>query len=57
MSTEAFDLFVAGRRAEGDETPVEDLMAQWLANQSGGAVFGGPAGEAPSVVALPDGES
>lgn len=57
MTVDAFDLFVAGRRAEGDETPVEDLMAQWLANEAGGAVIGGPVGEVPSVVALPDGES
>lgn len=57
MSFKDFDDFVDGRRAAGDRSPDHDLFAQWLANASGHAVIGGPAGEAPTVVAIPEGSS
>ena len=34
--------------------PVGDLFAQWLSDKTGEMVIGGPLGEAPSVVAVPE---
>lgn len=38
----------------GEEVPCGDLFGQWLANETGRAIIGGPLGEAPSNVAIPD---
>jgi hypothetical protein len=47
------------RYVEENDIAVEDLgeaFAQWLSNQTGEAVIGGPVGEPPAVVAIPDEE-
>lgn len=37
----------------GEPVPVGELFAQWLADESGTAIVGGPVGEPPAIVALP----
>lgn len=54
MNYADFDRYVA----ENDIAP-EDLgpaFAQWLADQSGHAIIGGPVNEPPLVVAVPERE-
>lgn len=40
----------------GEEAPLGDLFAQWLADESGTPIIGGPVGEPPTVVAIPEDE-
>ena len=40
----------------GAKPPVGELFAQYLANETGRAIIGGPVGETPSVVAIPEEE-
>lgn len=49
-----FDRYVAENEIPDDE--LGEAFADWLAQQTGAPVIGGPAGEPPSVVALPDDE-
>ena len=43
-----------GAAHPGAPVPCGELFADWLANWTGAVVIGGPAGEAPTVVAVPD---
>lgn len=38
----------------GEQIQYGELFGQWLANESGQAIIGGPVGEPPTVVAIPD---
>jgi hypothetical protein len=53
---ESFDRLCDVWEAEhpNETAPYGELFAQWLADETGQAVIGGPAGEAPSVVAIPE---
>jgi len=49
-----FDDYVDRRQAEGDTTEVSIMFGEWLASLSGNAIIGGPVGEAPEFIALPE---
>jgi hypothetical protein len=40
----------------GEKIPTGELFADWLAGKTGQAIIGGPAGEPPTVVAVPEGD-
>lgn len=52
---EDFDAICATWAEEhpGEPVPMGELFADWLACKTGEVVIGGPAGEAPTVVAIP----
>jgi hypothetical protein len=47
-----FDRYVAEHNVPPED--YGEAFADWLAQETGEPIIGGPAGEAPSVVALPD---
>jgi len=50
-----FDHFLEERSGPADdEESVAALFAEWLAQETGQPIIGGPVGEPPSVVAIPD---
>jgi hypothetical protein len=49
-----FDRYVEEHDVAPDE--IGEAFADWLAQQTGQPVIGGPVGEAPTVIALPDEE-
>jgi hypothetical protein len=54
MSAADFDRYCEEHNvAPGDEPAA---FADWLAHQTGGVVIGGPIGEPPDVIAIPDEE-
>lgn len=55
INWEDFDRYVEENKVPPEQIP--DALAQWLADSTGQAIIGGPKGESPSVVALPDGPS
>jgi hypothetical protein len=54
MSWADFDRYCDEQEAAGSTAEVHDLFAQWLADCTGRAIMGGPVGEPPTVIAIPD---
>jgi hypothetical protein len=52
MSWADFDRWLQENGIPEREAP--EFFAQWLADTTGDVIVGGPVGEAPSVVAIPD---
>jgi hypothetical protein len=48
-----FDRYCAEHNIKPEDAP--EAFARWLANASGKPIIAGPAGEPPTVAALPDG--
>jgi hypothetical protein len=50
-----FDAWCERRGIAPEDAP--EAFGQWLADKSGNAIIGGPVGEAPEIVAIPDEEA
>ena len=49
-----FDRYCDERDVPPGDPRVPELFAAWLAGETGELVIGGPVGELPTVVAIPD---
>lgn len=54
MDFSDFDRYCDEQEAAGSTLQTGELFGQWLASLSGNAIIGGPAGEAPTFVAIPE---
>lgn len=54
---EDFDRFCEERGvADEDGVATAEAFAEWLASKTGAPIIGGPVGEAPTIIALPEDE-
>lgn len=55
LSIRSFEEYCADHHLSGDQ--LGPAFADWLANTTGTVIVGGPVGEPPSVIAIPDKET